>query len=260
MMDTEIARVLTWDSGFFGLNIGRVNPSRLDPEIMPRILEWCVARQIDCLYLLADCDHDQTIQLAATHLFHLVDIRVTLEQRRPSGAGPVTCSGAGGIRAVQPADLPALRDMAGRLHEDTRFFSDPNFPRTRSRELYSLWIEKSCANPLGQVFVADWEGTPAGYIACSYSEQQGQIDLVGVEGRAQDRGLGQALVATSLDWLATREIRQVTVVTQGRNVRAQRLYQRAGFVTQSVQLWYHLWPHPGGRGLQTQPTHEAFRY
>jgi ribosomal protein S18 acetylase RimI-like enzyme len=33
----------------------------------------------------------------------------------------------------------------------------------------------------------------------------------------------------------------VSVVTQGRNVAAQRLYQRAGFVTASTQLWYHRW-------------------
>jgi len=31
------------------------------------------------------------------------------------------------------------------------------------------------------------------------------------------------------------------VVTQGRNLAAQRLYQRNGFVTASLQLWYHRW-------------------
>ena len=27
----------------------------------------------------------------------------------------------------------------------------------------------------------------------------------------------------------------------GRNLAAQRLYQRSGFVTASLQLWYHRW-------------------
>jgi hypothetical protein len=33
----------------------------------------------------------------------------------------------------------------------------------------------------------------------------------------------------------------VTVVTQGRNLPAQRLYQSRGFRTQRLQVWHHLW-------------------
>jgi len=36
----------------------------------------------------------------------------------------------------------------------------------------------------------------------------------------------------------------VTVVTQGLNVPAQRLYQKSGFLVSSVYLWYHLWIRP----------------
>jgi hypothetical protein len=38
----------------------------------------------------------------------------------------------------------------------------------------------------------------------------------------------------------------VNVVTQGRNSKAQRLYERCGFLTRSVQLWYHRWFMPRG--------------
>jgi hypothetical protein len=31
------------------------------------------------------------------------------------------------------------------------------------------------------------------------------------------------------------------VVTQARNVPAQRLYQKCGFITRSVELWFHRW-------------------
>ena len=52
----------------------------------------------------------------------------------------------------------------------------------------------------------------------------------------RDRGIGWALVAESLRWFAVHGARQVSVVTQGRNVQAQRLYQHCGFLTRSMQL------------------------
>jgi hypothetical protein len=36
----------------------------------------------------------------------------------------------------------------------------------------------------------------------------------------------------------------VRVVTQGRNVRAQRLYQAHGLLTRSIGLWFHRWSAP----------------
>jgi hypothetical protein len=44
-----------------------------------------------------------------------------------------------------------------------------------------------------------------------------------------------------LSWAAREDAKRAVVITQGRNVRAQRLYQRSGFVTASSQLWYHRW-------------------
>lgn len=135
--------------------------------------------------------------------------------------------------------------MAGRLHQDTRFFCDPGFPRARSEDLYRVWIERSCTNQRGKVFVAEAQGKPAAYIACSAAEaESGQIELIAVEEALQGQGVGRALVNTALGWFAAQRIGHVTVVTQGRNIRAQRLYQKCGFVIQSLQLWYHLWFNP----------------
>ena len=51
----------------------------------------------------------------------------------------------------------------------------------------------------------------------------------------------KALIAAALDWCEAEGAEEVAVVTQGRNVAAQRLYQRCGFVTQRLELWYHKW-------------------
>jgi dTDP-4-amino-4,6-dideoxy-D-galactose acyltransferase len=86
------------------------------------------------------------------------------------------------------------------------------------------------------------EGKPAGYITCQLvNEQTGQIGLLGVDVTAQGRGGGRRLVTMALDWFAAKGVTRVIVVTQGRNIRAQRLYQKCGFMTASLQLWYHRW-------------------
>jgi ribosomal protein S18 acetylase RimI-like enzyme len=54
-------------------------------------------------------------------------------------------------------------------------------------------------------------------------------------------GVGRKLVVASLGWFDAHGADRVTVVTQGRNIAAQRLYQRCGFLTRSTGLWYHRW-------------------
>lgn len=242
----ETCQFLEWDSQFFGINIGRFNGARLDSAVVHDILSWCQARQIDCLYFLADSAHQPTHQLAAANHFQLVDIRVTLDKKPLKPAlenhGRPLSPWKNRIRTFIPDDLPKLRDMAGRLHHETRFFFDPGFPRNRSEELYRVWIERSSQNAAAQVFVAESAGNLLGYISCSTPDTGfGQIELIGIETAAQGQGLGNGLVETALDWIAARGRPTAKVVTQGRNIRAQRLYQRCGFLTSSIQFWYHLW-------------------
>ena len=45
----------------------------------------------------------------------------------------------------------------------------------------------------------------------------------------------------ALAWFSESGVRDVQVVTQGRNRAALRLYQRCGFVIEAVELWYHRW-------------------
>lgn len=63
-------------------------------------------------------------------------------------------------------------------------------------------------------------------------------------------GVPKVLLTTScthaLEWFAARDIQSVQVVTQGRTISAQRLYQNCGFMTHSVQLWYHKWASNSG--------------
>jgi len=57
----------------------------------------------------------------------------------------------------------------------------------------------------------------------------------------QKQGFGQALLGAAVEWFSEQGVRKIEVATQGHNVSGQRIYQRNGFLTRSVEIWYHRW-------------------
>lgn len=241
MADTDPCEYLTWDSEFFKLRIARVIGNRLTPERSLAVFAWSRQHQIDCLYFLADCEDSGTVAEAARRGFLLTDIRVQFEMPLVPDSTPVDDAGPR-VRPFQPGDLDSLRAMAANSHRDTRFYFDGNFLREQCDELYATWIQRSTEDFADAVFVAEHGGKPAGYISCHLKGEDGSIGLIAVHSNAHGQGLGFALVRAALAYFRAHGMRRALVVTQGRNIASQRLYQRAGFRTESVGLWYHVWP------------------
>jgi len=241
MEPATICQYLEWDSNFFGRRIGRLTTGILTPVMLSEVMRWCKSQAIECLYFLSETDDPGTIRLAEDNRFRLVDIRVTLECRLdPSHLKKSDLYKS--IRPFTPDDLPALRSIARMSHHDSRFYHDPNFPNPLCDALYETWIENSCNGYADAVLVAEFAQQPVGYITCRKLDQTtGQVGLTGVHVDVQGRGLGQGLVIEALRWFSERGISKVSVVTQGRNCRAQRVYQQCGFITYTLQLWYHRW-------------------
>jgi dTDP-4-amino-4,6-dideoxy-D-galactose acyltransferase len=238
----NLCQFLNWDSDFFGYRIARVGPNRLNSGTIEEILKWCKANHIDCLYFLAEADDPDTVNLAEDNSFRFVDIRLTLDKTLEQNPAAGENDAQSIIRPFTPEDVPTLRAIAKASHQDSRFYFDSNFPASRCDALYEMWIEKSCYGYADAVLVADIKGQAVGYISCHLTSQnQGEIGLMGVAANRQGMGLGQKLVNGSLNWFVSQGVTHISVVTQGRNSQAQRLYQRCGFLTRRIQLWYHRW-------------------
>lgn len=243
-MDGEsVCRFLEWDSAFFGVRIARLVPSRLTSIIVRQACNWCQDNEIECLYFLAASDHAESVRLAEQSRFSLVDIRMTFEREVSNiNTSATQALPEASIRPSRPDDLPSLRTIARSIYHDSRFYYDSHFPKERAAALYAAWIEESCAGYADHVLVLERSGEPAGYVTCHLSDLHiGAIGLVGVHPSAQGIGAGRALVYAALRWFAGCGVERVEVVTQGRNCRAQRLYQRCQFLSRSVELWYHKW-------------------
>ena len=239
-----ICEFLEWDSEFFGRRIGRVRSSSLSEELVSEIEAWCRGHRIECLYFLASSADQRTVRLAEDHKFRFVDIRLALELDVEAVAKERVDDPPFTIRNAVAGDIRALRDLARIAHRDSRFYNDGNFPVELCDALYDAWIEKSCRGWAKNVLVAETGDEIEGYLTCHMAtseSESGQIGLVGVSDKTQGKGIGRALVSHAIRWFAGEGAEKITVVTQGRNVRAQRLYQKCGFATRSVELWYHRW-------------------
>ncbi len=246
MKPDSLCNYLDWDSEFFSRRIARVASNRLTEETLKGVLGWSEENSIDCLYFLADAADKESAALAASNGFRFVDIRTTYE--RPLAGDDSFGERAAEIRKVLPEDVPALRSIAGVSHRDSRFYFDPGFSESACNALYETWIEKSCQGYANAVLVAEIEGRAVGYLSLHLDEgNTGQIGLIAVGADTQGHGLGKKLINESLRWFASEGVGRVTVVTQGRNVIAQRLYQKFGFMLTSVEVWYHRWFQERGR-------------
>jgi dTDP-4-amino-4,6-dideoxy-D-galactose acyltransferase len=237
---TSPCTFLNWDTDFFGFRTARVNDQHLTPDSVHEIDLWCQAEAIDCLYFLADPNDSQTVRLAEDHGYRFVDLRLTFE-RKLGDDEVLPLSNT--IRPFTQSDLEPLIQIARGSYTDSRFYFDPCFPRAKCDLFYETWI---CNSTNGSGFadvtlVAELNGLTAGFITCKCRETIGHIGLVGVAEAARGRSLGLALVNNALQWFREQGMTSVQVVTQGRNIIAQRLYQRCGFLTSDLGLWYHKW-------------------
>lgn len=232
-------RLLDWDSAFFGVRIASLAEPPRDAADLAGAVQAARRMGVECAYVLCDVEDQGAIRALSAAGARLVDVRMTFERGLadlpPRAAESIT-------RAARADDVPALRELAAASHESSRFYADGRFPRERCEELFATWIQKSCEGWAQVVRVAEIDGGVRGYTTGHVREDgRGEIGLVAVDPRAQGVGLGTKLVVSALHALRALGSTRATVVTQGRNIGAQRLYQGQGFRTQRVQTWHHLW-------------------
>ena len=238
---SELLRDLPWDSAFFGLRIASVLPRRLSASELTQIEERRRRENLDCVYFLADPTDAAGLERVSSAGWRFVDVRVTLD--RSLDAGPDGSKHSDSVRHAEVADLPSLRKLARESHADSRFYQDGRFSRTACDRLFEEWIAKSVAGELADaVLVSGPSGAPLGYVTLrSAGQAAASIGLFAVAPSARGRGLGSGLLAAGLAWARARGCSAISVVTQGSNVGAQRVYQRAGFTTREAAYWYHAW-------------------
>ena len=231
---------LDWDSDFWGFPVGKLEGSLLRESEAENVWDWCLTNEIRCLYFSADGSDAETLQRAYKAGFQFVDVRVDLEY---DAAIVIESSLSENslVRSVTDADLKSLKAIARSAHQDTRFFKDLNFDRAKCAILYEKWIERDFE--FGQVlgFFPDNGDVAGGYVTLAKEGESARIGLIAVAESLRGRGGGRILLDAAMSAAAQLGAKKIRVATQGTNVAALKLYEKAGFRVCDVKIWFHRW-------------------
>jgi len=233
-------RILAWDSDFWGFPVGRLDCSLLREGMERCVLDWCRGEKIRCLYFAADGSDAETLQRAHRAGYQFVDVRVDLEYDYPEVIVAANLSSL--VCPVEKADLKTLKAIARSAHHDTRFFKDLNFDRSKCAELYEKWIERDFESGHVLGFFPTNRSEAGGYVNLSNENREiARIGLIAVEESQRGRGCGRMLLNAAMVLAADQGAKKIRVATQGTNVAALKLYEKAGFRVCDVKIWFHRW-------------------
>ena len=229
-----LCEVLDWDSKFFNRAVAKVSRSSLTLADAKRVRNWATAHDIQTVYFLVRLDDLPSAWAAESAGFRLVDVRLTYEHKSPRAFEDLR------VRAARPDDQADLEVIASKSFSFTRFARDSAFGPDNAARLYREWLRKSLSGWAQRTLVAESQGRPAGFATCHVTSSHGSIGLIAVDEHERGKGIGPALVLSANSWLRDSGALSITVVTQGANLPAQRVYQATGFGTKSVEIWFHL--------------------
>ena len=235
--------VLEWDSNFFGFPIARVNKNQIRKTDSRAINSFCEKYNIRLLQFQCEANDALSILTAESMGFHFADYRVNYSMSVPEGElANIVLPDGFFVGYGRQLDLPNLAVIAGTIYRDSRYYFDKNFPRNKVKEFYQNWIVKSV---LGQfddfTLVLYCNSLAIGFICISLEGDAARFSLVGMHQKYAKKGLGLIFVAKVIKILKNRGIKSINTITQGRNIRAQNFYNRAGFSINQVEIYYHYW-------------------
>ncbi len=174
--------------------------------------------------------------------FSLVSIRSTYRYAGTLTKTHVLPKGYGikPFTSSQPIRDKQIRKLAANIHAFSRYHKDHNIAADKSLEIYIQWIKNSLFNGYAkESFLAWLKEEPIGICTIKIKDNQGFIDLLGVLPGHQDKKIGKELLARSIEYLLSRRVDDIFVVTEGENIKANIFYQKNHFVINNVELVYH---------------------
>jgi len=224
---------LTWDSSFWGIEVGQLAAGEEKPVVDNRLLD-----RFDVIQTrVALTDYHIARHLSRLGFFP-VDTRVEYE----ISLHAVTSRTGDECMRKLPPD-PIDEHFADRMCQlflpCSRFNAFPVDQVAVSR-FYKTWMKKSMTGNFDdETYILSRNGQSAGFFSITYKNPLAQIGLFAVHPDHQGNGISQILLNHAREVSARVGCTALRVVTEGRNITARRAYLRHGFVLLNEDLWMY---------------------
>lgn len=254
--------ILEFDSGFFGIRMGRVHPllmtdkmhirdrQRLSELLIERILSEAKTMGIKQLTLRVNPRDQDLVRAFASAGFDFIDVIVTyaidanmIEESKIRPPRDFI------IRTRQDKDFEQLSRIARDSFEKDRFHSDQRFDRRAADSFHSTWIENSLRGiAADEVIVAEMSGKAIGFTTLKFNKDISKalgvrscsMILSAVDSSVRGKGIYTHMIAGGLRW--SRDKADVTDLgTQVDNLPVQRAWCTLGFKPSVYAVTMHWW-------------------
>ena len=234
--------ILDWDTNFWGYPVSLVTSRKLTESIIYRIKLFIKKNKIRLVQYLCNCHDRKSVYLAEQNHFQFKDIRLTFEKKLENNKNKMINQNYS-FRKAKNEDINMIYKISDTIYKDSRYYFDQNFDRKKIQDFYNQWLYKAVNNLFDDVCLIYCRNKkPISYCTLRYiNNKDVVIGLFGVSKNFKGKGIGNKLINNVFDYLKIRGYKKISVVTQGRNLYAQRFYQKSGFVTKNTELWYHKW-------------------
>lgn len=222
---------LTWDSDFFGFNVGKftVENTKFDEINFKE-----ESKNFQLVYLFSNQEINVSDDLK------LVDIKTTFEKKINTNIVDNKSIISFDSEIHNYKELEELAYLSGVF---SRFKIDENFRNNEFEKLYKIWLDNSLDFSFAfQVLVKVINGKITGFVTLKKNnEETSEIGLIAVSADFQGRGIASELIQKAEYESLKKGLKTIKVRTQFENKPAVKLYLKNGFEIIQKTIIYHYW-------------------
>jgi len=239
MSDKNTLIDLPWDSDFFGIPMGQLRLENATSASIEDVLDKSLGKNLALLEAFCSAADEQSILALEGCGFHFAGIKAYAS--RPLGQEePPFLETDLRFGPARKQDIKDLIAAFGGIYRDSRYYNYRCLDPGKIRELYETWIAKAVEGGYDDVcLVLRSRDNPAAFCSLRFAGETARIGLFGVAEGYRGKGIGLRLMAQVAAWLRPRQFRVISTATQGKNLSALRLYERAGFLLNAMEMCYY---------------------